>query len=287
MMMRPLIAVALVALAAAPTMPRERPAADAVRTAEVRDLDWRFEPSRFGQLEQEQLIFTRDGERGMINTTQAAEIMGAEAMASLASPGGAIAFTVSREPGTLDCRGTVTAIRQASGSCSFTADPDFLAAVTSRGLSPDDPDDLIGATLIDASIAQVDGLQRMGFEFGDFDDVVAVAALGVTPAFAAEMRAAGLAFDDLDDLVGAKAVGVTPAYVADMRATGLRLDDAEDIVSARAVGVDRAWLSGMAEVGYADLQAEQAIQLKAMGVTPDYARKMARVMRALEGSESE
>ena len=43
----------------------------------------------------------------------------------------------------------------------------------------------------------------------------------------------------------------------------------------------------MTEAGYANLDADQAIQMRALDITPDYARKMSRVIAALEGTEAE
>jgi hypothetical protein len=37
----------------------------------------------------------------------------------------------------------------------------------------------------------------------------------------------------------------------------------------------------MAQAGYPDLAVDQAIQMRALGVTPDYAVRMARVLRAV------
>ena len=51
------------------------------------------------------------------------------------------------------------------------------------------------------------------------------------------------------------------------------------------MGVEPGWIAEMAEAGYPGLDLDKAIELRALEVTPDYARRMARVMRAMEGVE--
>jgi hypothetical protein len=66
-----------------------------------------------------------------------------------------------------------------------------------------------------------------------------------------------------------------------MRDAGLKIDDLDDLVAARALHVDAAWLREMAKAGYPHLGFDRAIQMRALGVTPEYATKMARVLRAV------
>ena len=83
----------------------------------------------------------------------------------------------------------------------------------------------------------------------------------------------------LRPLIAASALGVTPAYAGELRRAGLRIDEVGDLIAARALKIDAAWLGAMADAGYPDLAVGKAIQMRALGVTPDYALKMARVLR--------
>ena len=80
---------------------------------------------------------------------------------------------------------------------------------------------------------------------------------------------------------------MTPGFARALRDAGLVIDDTDNLIAAKAVGVDPAWLQGKTEAGYANLHADQAIQMRALDITPDYARKMSRVIAALEGTETE
>jgi hypothetical protein len=251
MPIRTITAGALLALAASPCLSRESyPAID--------EIEWSYgEDERF-DTGRPSFRFSRDGTTSSFDGTEAAEFVGERVTASLASPGEAVSFTVQREAGTIACSGTVVAVGKASGTCRFDPDQGFIAQLQAHDLTPEDSEELFVLALVDARVASVDGLSREGFVIGEVDTVVALAALEVTPEFARSLKSAGLAIDDTDNLIAAKAVGVDPA-----------------------------WLQGMADAGYTGLDADRAIQMRALDITPDYARKMSRVMAALEGTETE
>jgi hypothetical protein len=251
MPIRTLIASALLTLAASPCLSQESyPALD--------DIEWTYGQDDRFDTGRPSFRFTRDGHMSSFDGTEAAEFVGERVTASLANPGEAVSFTVRREAGTIDCRGTVTAVGRASGTCRFYPDEAFVSGMQTRKLPPEDSGELLALALVDARLASVDALSREGFVIDEAGTVVALAALHVTPEFARSLKSAGLAIDDTDNLIAAK-----------------------------AVGVDAAWLQGMAEAGYDNLDADRAIQMRALDITPEYARKMARVMASLEGTETE
>ncbi|MGX7894645.1 hypothetical protein [Tsuneonella sp. HG222] len=281
-MLRPLVATAVLGLATVTSLPQPAPLAARDYRA-MDDIHWTYTQSPEAGWREAQVVFTRTDRRGLFSTSRLGEFLDSEALAALASPGASISFAVAREAGTLACHGTVTAPQRASGTCRLDPDQGFAARFEAKGIAPEDDDEMLAATLVDAKAAQVEELERAGYRFGEFGDVIAVAALEVTAGFAASLRDAGLRLDELDDLVGAKAVDLTPAYLAELRAAGMALDDAseDDLVAARAVGVDREWLSGMAAVGRANLSLDDAVQLRALDVTPEYVTKMDRVLAAV------
>jgi hypothetical protein len=251
MPIRTIVAGALLTLAASPCLSRESYPA-------IEDIEWSYGVDGRFDTSRPSFRFSREGHMSSFDGTEAAEFVGERVTASLASPGEAVSFTVRREAGTIACSGTVVAVGKASGTCRFDPDRGFIAQLHAHNLTPDDSEDLFVLALVDARMASVEGLSREGFVIDEVDTVVALAALEVTPEFARSLKSAGLAIDDTDNLIAAKAVGVDPA-----------------------------WLQGMAEAGYTDLDADRAIQMRALDITPDYARKMSRVMAALEGTETE
>lgn len=254
-MIRTRILAALTLFAAAPILPQ----AAALSAAEapprafaaIDPIDWSYrDDEERGQTKQ--LRFSHNGMMTSFSSDEAAGIMGEHATASLASPGGAVTFTLVREAGTLSCSGRVERAGRAAGTCRFAPARRFTDALSRRGLPPRDSDEVLALTLVDARIASVDALLEQGYRFDDANDVIAVAALDVSAAYARELRGAGLKVEDLDDLV-----------------------------AARALHVDAAWLGEMARAGYPGLKVEQAIQMRALGVTPDYAKRMSRVLSAV------
>jgi hypothetical protein len=249
--------VALGALAATIAVAQDNPSAATSRQfAPLNDIEWSYASRARDEDGDAFLRLQRDG----MNTTMGADNLPvlAEALApvSAGKPGDPISFELAREAGVLACTGTVTVRGRAAGTCRFEADQRFVAELAARGLYPEDVEEMLGLTLVDARVASIEDISRAGFEIADVDELMTVAALEVTGAYAAELREAGLQAQDLDELV-----------------------------SAKAVGVDAGWIAEMAEAGYPNLELEKAIELRALGVTPDYARRMARVMRAVEGSE--
>ena len=234
------------------------PAAEAGEAAfaPMTDIEWSYAARARDEDGDPYLRFARDGMNSMMGTGDLPGATDVLASVSSAQPGEPVAFALAREAGVLACTGSVTVRGRAAGTCRFDPDPAFVAALAARGLVPEDVEELLALAFVDARLASIDDLSRAGFGIADVDELMAVAALEVTGAYAVELREAGLQPEDIDELV-----------------------------SAKAVGLDSAWIAEMAEAGFAGMEMERAIELRALGVTPDYAQRMARVMRTVEGSE--
>jgi len=253
MLRLPLIA-ALAVCAAAGTLAYARDLRTSGATEPLDDIAWSYRAAADAK-SRPLLELKREGMTSIFDPNDLPEIM-RELAAVPAERGAATGFRLVREAGTLACTGQATGAGHAAGTCRFDPDQRFLSALAERGLSPEDNEDVLALALVDARLASVDGLSRAGFRLADTDDLMAVSALDVSPAFAVELRGAGLVAKDV-----------------------------EDLVTARALEIDAAWVRGMAEAGYPNLGMEQAIQFRALDVTPDYARRMTRVMRGMEGTE--
>jgi hypothetical protein len=262
-MFRTPFVAAIALLAASPTLPRAaEPAAAATPRhayAAIEKVRWTYGEETYRGGLHRQLRFSRD-ERGHFNSSvgpdDAADAQAAIAAIERAHPGDAIAFSLTREAGTLACSGRAEDGGRASGACRFDPDQGFAAGLARRGIAPDDGDDLLALTLVDARLATVDGLTADGFRFDGAGDLIAVTALGVSPAYSDQLRGAGLRIDELGDLIAAK-----------------------------ALKIDAQWLGDMARAGYSNLAVGQAIQMRALGVTPEYAMKMGRVLHAVHELE--
>jgi hypothetical protein len=251
----PLLA-ALMLLTAAPTLPQSTGGAASPAQARsyrpIERIHWTYDDESFAGRSSRQLRFTHDNSNSSIGADGDPDVQQIVAKIAHTAAGENVTFNLAREAGTLACSGRAEEGGRGSGTCRFAPDNRFAVALESRRIAPDDSDDLLALTLVDAHIATVDDLVAKGFRFDDAGDLIAVSALGVTPNYVGELRGAGLKVDELGDLI-----------------------------AARALKVDASWLRAMAQAGYPDLAVDQAIQMRALGVTPDYAVRMARVLRAV------
>lgn len=255
-MIRLTLLAALTLLVGAPSLPQPaaRPAAAAQARVyrPIEAIRWSYDDEGSHGRSSWQLRFRHDHSNSSFGADDDPELQRIVDTIAHTAQGQGVSFRITHEAGTVACTGQAESGGRARGTCRFDPDNRFAAELARRGLAPEDSDDMLALTLVDARIALVDGLVDQGYRFEEADDLIAVAALGVSPAYAGELRGAGLKVDKLDDLV-----------------------------AARALHVDAAWLGEMARAGYPNLDVEQAIQMRALGVTPDYARKMARVLRAV------
>lgn len=169
---------------------------------------------------------------------------------ALRGAAGPVSFTVEHDAGTLACVGTLQRPFAGTGSCRFTSDARFEAALGARGLAPARRSDLLAMLLVDATINLADGLTD-----------------------------AGLKPDDADDLIAAAALEISPAYIRDLTSEALVLTDVDDAIACKALGVDATYVRALAAAGYRALSASDVVGMKALGVTGDYAAAMNRAAR--------
>jgi len=250
----PLLA-ALTLLVAAPSLPQPAGHSVAVGHSEpyraIEAIRWTYddENSR-NALSTRQLRFSHGHSNSSVSPDRDPEVQRIVATLAQAAPGRPLSFALTREAGTIACTGRAERGGGGSGTCRFDPDQSFAAALSDRGIAAEDSEQILALSLVGAHLATADGLAAQGFRLGGTGDLIAVSALGVTPAYAGELRAAGLKIHEMGDLI-----------------------------AARALKIDASWLGAMAGAGYPNLEVGKAIQMRALGVTPDYAMKMARVLR--------
>jgi hypothetical protein len=250
------VLAALALLTAAPSLPQPArhpaPVTPVPAYGAIESVRWAYQDEAAADGSARRLRFEHDGSNASVDSHGRPDVQQVIETIARAPAGQAVAFSLVREAGTLACTGRVEAGGQGSGTCRFDPNDGFGAGLARRGIAPEDSDALLTLALVDAHLVTVDGLTAEGFRFDDAGDLTAVSALGVTPAYAGDLRGAGLEVDELGDLIAAK-----------------------------ALGIDAWWLGEMARAGFPDLAPGQAIQMRALGVTPDYARRMARVLRTV------
>ena len=102
-----------------------------------------------------------------------------------------VSFAIVREAGRLDCTGEVSR-GAGTGTCDFTADPAFTAALAARNIETPNDHELFVLTTTDARIGTIDALASEGYDGLDLDDFLAVTIHGVNGAQIEDLAAAGV-----------------------------------------------------------------------------------------------
>lgn len=210
----------------------------------LNDIDWKAAPAK-GKGGPHLQVSSRTSNSSVSIDGSRRELAGTEA--ALRGAAGPVSFTIVHPAGTLACTGSLKAAYDGGGNCRFTADPVFERELASRGLAPEDRDDLLAMLLVDATIELADGLT----------------AEGVKPK-------------DDGDLIAAAALDVTPAYVRDLKSEAMTLTEIGDAIACKALDVDGVYVRGLAAAGYRKLSAHDVVGMKALGVTGEYAQAMNR-----------
>jgi hypothetical protein len=248
------VLAALALLTAAPSLPQpaRHPVAAPHAYGAIEAIRWTYEDEAVPGGSARRLRLRHDHSNASMDPADQPDVQQVVETIAHTPAGQPITFSLAREAGTLACTGRAEAGGRGNGMCRFDPNDGFGAGLDRRNIAPEDSDAMLALALVDAHLATVDGLSADGFRFDDAGDLIAVSALRVTPIYAGELRGAGLKVGELGNLIAAK-----------------------------ALKIDARWLGEMARAGFPELTAEQAIEMRATGVTPDYAMRMARVLRTV------
>lgn len=155
-----------------------------------------------------------------------------------------VRFTLDREAGRLDCAGSAGRDK-GSGTCDFTPSREFASALARRGIRLEGDKDAFALTMVDAHVALVDDLQRLG-----------------VPVRTTE------------ELAGLSALEVSARWVEGLIAAGRKPPTVETLLAFKALGIDPDYVRGMAAAGYGDVSDEKLLEFKALDITPGYLRAM-------------
>jgi hypothetical protein len=194
--------------------------------------------------------------------------------APLATEGGKIAISLTREAGSLAGSGIV-AQGGASGSFTFTPSAAYRTAIAGRGYPELTPLEQLRATMENVSLAFADAIAAAGYHQLPFDKLVQFRALGIDgPYIATERTTFPTSALGADLLLQLAALRVTPGYVADVRAAGFAVDRPEAVLQLRALNIDRAYVRDLASAGYAHLTSGELIGLRALRIDAAYIKRV-------------
>lgn len=203
-----------------------------------------------------------------------------QAMAS-----GAVKFSLKREAGTIDCEGTF-ANGKGSGTFRFTANPNFVSAMKSRGFDFEKPskfktnsdeneaeNQLFAATTLNVTTALADDLVSANLGKLDVDDLFKAAIFKVDSKFMTEMKASGFPNLTMEDLVKARIFKVDGDYVREVREMGFKDADMENLTKLRIFKITPKFIREIQTEGLSNLSIGQLVQLRIFNVNGDFIRQ--------------
>lgn len=153
-------------------------------------------------------------------------------------------FSLQREAGRLDCKGSVGG-STGRGQCWVFADPAFANMLAQRGIARPDGRETFLMVMTGANRAQLDALAASRFPRPTVKQLIGLAIFKVTPADIRGLANAGRRTASIEDLIAFKIHGITPAFI-----------------------------NSFAQIGYRDLPASKLTELRIFGVTPDDVRRL-------------
>jgi hypothetical protein len=206
-----------------------------------------------------------------------------------AEAGGSVNFRLVREAGTIECTGNFQN-GKGSGTFRFTANPQYISAMKSRGFdfeapsknrrNSNDRDEtdvasrLFAATTINVTTAIADDLKSANFPNLDVDDLFKAAIFKVNSGFMKEMAATGFPNLSMEDLVKARIFKINADFVRNVVAMGFKDKSFEDLVKYSIFKITPEFLRDMQSAGFSNLSSEEAVKLRIFNVTPEFISQM-------------
>ena len=214
--------------------------------------DWRAEAKSEKNPDKIQLSFERRSERGGRNSQGSSynfsDLQGLTREQSL--NGGAVKFSLAREAGTIECEGSFTNGRGA-GTFRFTANPQFVSAMKSRGFDFEKP----------SKSGRTDEVGERLF---------AAATINVTTALADDLLSADFGNLEVDDLFKAAIFKVDSRFISEMKNSGFQNLTFEDLVKARIFKIDADFVRQVAQMGFDKEPFDSLVKMRIFKVTPEF-----------------
>lgn len=182
-----------------------------------------------------------------------------------------IRFTIAREAGRIDCKGTA-ANQAAHGTCGLTADAAFMADLGKRGIPQPTEEQTYGLISLNVHRSLLDALAAARYPTPSIENFMALTAVGATPAYIRGLADAGYHLATLDTLIQFAALKITPEFIGSYTRAGYANLRPDQLIQLKAMTITPDFVAGFERIGYRHLPVETLVQLKALNVTPEFAR---------------
>ena len=221
-----------------------------------------------------QVRFRRADSRGVdswSSSFRAGELAGLDPASLRGSAIQPVRFTISREPGRIDCAGNGGG-SMASGTCRMTPDEGFNALLASNGIARPTEEQTYGLIATDVKRELITALKSGGYPTPSIDKLMELSAVDVTAGYIRELAAHGYRPHSLQSLVEFAALEITPDYIGSFARIGYSNLEPSELVQLKALEITPEYVAGFQRLGYRDLPVSKLIELKAMNVTPEFVR---------------
>lgn len=181
-----------------------------------------------------------------------------------------VKFELQREEGTIQFRGEF-GDNKGYGDFTFTADPNYIAAMKNLGYSDVEKDAFILCSL-DVSRAFESEIRSLGFH-PTLEKLITARIFRVGREQVEGLKSVGITGLSLDKLVEFKIFDVNPEYVKQMRAWQPGIGN-DRLVELRIHKATPEFAKLMASEGYPNLTIDQLVAFRIHGVSPEYIHEM-------------
>ena len=182
-----------------------------------------------------------------------------------------VKFRIAREAGTIECEGNFQNGKGA-GTFRFTANPQFIAAMKTRGFDFNAPsrrgnnesleNRLFAATTVNVTTALADDLLSANFGKLGVDDLFAAAIFKIDSKFMREIKATGFPNLDFNDLVKARIFKIDADYVKQISAANFKSSDFESLVKMKIFKITPEYIAEVRGAGFPNLNIEDLVKMR-------------------------
>lgn len=222
----------------------------------------------------------RGGHNQMGQSYEFSELQGLTREQALS--GGPVKFSIVREAGRIDLEGSFQD-GKGSGTFSFTGNPNFIAAMKTRGFDfearrknhdEDDLEDtLFAATALNVTTTLADDLTSAGFTKLTVHDLFKAAIFKIDSQFAREMKASGFANLGMEELVKARIFKIDAAFVKEVSQMGFEKEPFESLVKMQIFKVTPEFIAEVRNEGLTNVQVEDIVKLRIFKIDGQFIRE--------------
>jgi len=181
-------------------------------------------------------------------------------LADLGREGAKLTATLTAEPGTFTCAGTVRN-GELQGDALFTPDEGLVERMGRMGFTGYDSEKLMAYTFIGVDSKWVQSMQQTGVHGMTVDNLIALRIFKIDPDYVHSFVSMGYEMPDADKLIALKVQGVNGEEVRQIRALGYK-PTLDELIQIRIFKITPEFIRRMQERGLTNLTIAKLVQIR-------------------------